>query len=92
MRTALFRATAVLAWSILGCSWAAAAEIKIGFVSTERVLRESAPAVRSLKKLEREFESRLADLRVAGQGSRVRRVGPRDALGQAGQRRRYLRT
>ena len=39
-----------------------AADTKIGFISTERVLRESAPAVRSLKKIEREFEKRATDL------------------------------
>ena len=41
---------------------AGAADTKIGFISTERVLRESAPAVRSLKKIEREFEKRATDL------------------------------
>ena len=30
-------------------------ELKIGFVSTERLFREAAPAVRALKKLEKEF-------------------------------------
>jgi outer membrane protein len=39
-----------------------AAELKVGFLNTERVLRESAPAVRAQKKLEREFEKRTADL------------------------------
>ena len=42
---------------------ALAAELKIGFLNTERVLRESAPAVRVQKKLEREFERREADLK-----------------------------
>jgi len=35
-----------------------AAELKIGFVNTERVFRESAPAVKASKKLEKEFASR----------------------------------
>jgi outer membrane protein len=39
-----------------------AADLKVGFVNTERVLRESAPAIRAQKKLEREFEKRTADL------------------------------
>ena len=33
-------------------------ELKIGFVSTERLFREAAPAVRALKKLEKEFQVR----------------------------------
>ena len=37
---------------------ASAAETKIGFVNTERVFRESAPAVRASKKLEKEFAAR----------------------------------
>ena len=41
---------------------AMAVDLKVGFVNTERVLRESAPAVRAQKKLEREFEKRTADL------------------------------
>ena len=37
---------------------ALAAELKIGFVNTERVFRESAPAIRASKKLEKEFAAR----------------------------------
>jgi len=54
---------AVLALGLIASAVVAAAELKIGFLSTERVLRESAPAVRSQKKLEREFEKREADLK-----------------------------
>ena len=39
-----------------------AAEVKIGFVNTERVFREAAPARRAQQKLEREFSSRNAEL------------------------------
>ena len=39
-------------------SGALAAESKIGFVNTERIFRESAPAVRASKKLEKEFAAR----------------------------------
>lgn len=35
-----------------------AADIKVGFVNTERIFRESAPAVRASKKLEKEFAGR----------------------------------
>jgi outer membrane protein len=41
---------------------AAAAELKIGFVNTERVFREAAPAKRAQQKLEREFATRNAEL------------------------------
>jgi outer membrane protein len=41
---------------------AAAADVKIGFVNTERVFREAAPAKRAQQKLEREFASRNAEL------------------------------
>jgi len=37
-------------------------DMKVGFVSTERLFRESAPAVRALKKLEKEFQNRDAEV------------------------------
>lgn len=37
-------------------------DVKIGFVDTERILREAAPAVRAQKKLEKEFEKRSQEL------------------------------
>ena len=47
----------------------AAAQLKIGFVNTERVFREAAPAKRAQQKLEREFASRNAELaKVEKQG------------------------
>ena len=39
-----------------------AAELKIGFVNTERVFREAAPAKRAQAKLEKEFAARNAEL------------------------------
>lgn len=48
---------------------AGAAEMKIGFVNTERVFREAAPAKRAQQALEREFSVRNAELtRVEKQG------------------------
>ncbi len=42
------------------------AELKIGLVNTEKLLRESAPAQRAFKKLEREFATRQVEVeRVA---------------------------
>ncbi len=48
----------------LGVSTSSRAEsdFKIGFVDTERILREAAPAVRAQKKLEKEFEKRSQEL------------------------------
>ena len=43
-------------------SAAPAAEMKIGFVNTERVFREAAPAKRAQQKLEKEFAARNAEL------------------------------
>jgi outer membrane protein len=54
---------ALVTTSLLGgTSWAADAETKIGFVNTERIFREAAPAQRAQKKLEKEFAQRDADL------------------------------
>ena len=40
----------------------AESDVKIGFVDTERILREAAPAVKAQKKLEKEFEKRSQEL------------------------------
>ena len=51
--------------ALLIVSWvfaAGAAELKVGFVNTERVFREAAPAKRAQQKLEREFAGRNAEL------------------------------
>lgn len=46
----------------LTCSLALANEIRVGFVNTERVFRESPLAVKAQKKLEKEFQSREQDI------------------------------
>ncbi|HQT25399.1 MAG TPA: OmpH family outer membrane protein, partial [Burkholderiales bacterium] len=43
-------------------SIAAADEIKIGIVNTERVLRESVPAIAAQKRIEKEFAARDQNL------------------------------
>lgn len=43
----------------------AAAEVKIGFVNSDRLMRDAAPAVRAQKKLEKEFEKREQELQKA---------------------------
>jgi outer membrane protein len=52
-------AAAVIA---LGASLAHAAELRIGFIDAERINRESAPAERATKKLEKEFAPRAQEL------------------------------
>jgi outer membrane protein len=47
-------------------AWANAQDIKVGFVSTERVFREAAPAVKALKKLEKEFANRDQEIQKLG--------------------------
>ena len=42
---------------------AQAADVKIGFIDADRINRESVPAERASKKLEKEFAPREADLR-----------------------------
>ena len=46
----------------LAATAAAAVDMKIGFVNTERVFREAAPAKRAQQKLEREFAARNQEL------------------------------
>ena len=52
----------VVAAGLMAFPLAAAAQSKIGFVNTERVFREAAPAKRAQQKLEKEFASRNAEL------------------------------
>ena len=56
----------VLRILILSMVWMAtpvvAAELKVGFVNTERIFREAGPAQKAQKKLEKEFAARDAEL------------------------------
>ena len=45
-----------------GMPYAGAAELKIGFIDQERITRESAPAERASKQLEKEFAPRAQEL------------------------------
>jgi outer membrane protein len=53
---------------------ALAQELKIGFVSTERVFREAVPAVKALQKLEKEFAPREAEIKKVGEQARAIQV------------------
>jgi outer membrane protein len=60
---------------------AAHAQIKVGFVNTERVFREAAPAKRAQQKLEREFATRNAELaKVEKQGRDLQAELERDTV------------
>lgn len=49
---------------LLSVSLAQATEFKVGVVDTERVLRESVPAVKAEKKIEKEFSARDAEIKT----------------------------
>ncbi|MCB1917243.1 MAG: OmpH family outer membrane protein [Rhodocyclaceae bacterium] len=54
----------VLACALIGLPAAAWAQAKIGFVNSDRVMREAPPAVEAQKRLEKEFEPRDKDLQA----------------------------
>jgi outer membrane protein len=59
----IVRGAALLALALVAtAAYAQGGDYKIGFVNTERLFREAAPAKRAQQKLEKEFASRDADL------------------------------
>jgi len=65
-------AMAAMMLACLALPFAAGAENRIGFVNTERILRDAAPAVRAQKKIEAEFSKRDQEMaRVADQLKRM---------------------
>ena len=62
----------LLAAALVALAAPAAAQGKIGFVNTQRVLSESAPATRAQKKLEAEFQKR--DRELAGMAADLKRM------------------
>ncbi len=54
--------TSLLAAACLFASGAASAEVKIGFVNTQRILADAPQAAKAKKKIEKEFEKRDQDL------------------------------
>ena len=57
---------AVLASVLIGLPATACAQAKIGFVNSDRVMREASPAVAAQKRLEKEFEARDRELQAQG--------------------------
>jgi outer membrane protein len=63
MRQTMNRAVGALALGLFAAlAFAQGGEYKIGFVNTERLFREAAPAKRAQQKLEKEFAGRDADI------------------------------
>jgi outer membrane protein len=56
------RTLSVLALALMGATQMAFADTKIGFVNSERVMREAAPAVRAQQRIEKEFAKRDQEL------------------------------
>ncbi len=65
MKTFAIRALAIVALSIAAVVPVSAQELKIGYVNSERVLREAIPAKAAQAKLETEFGKRERDLNDA---------------------------
>lgn len=65
----------------LSLTQASAADFRIGVVNTERILRESAPAVKAEKKIEKEFASRDQEIRrIVQQGKDIQTQLDKDGM------------
>jgi len=70
-------------------SWSLAKEVKIGVVNTEKILRESAPAIKAQKKIEKEFLTRDEQLKkVAAQVREYQEQLERNSKGISEEERR----
>ena len=91
------KAVAAAAWALLMCvpAVSSAQELKIGYVNSERVLREAAPAKAAQTRLEGEFSKRERDLadqaaRLKGAAERLEKEAPTLAEGERTRRQREL--
>ena len=87
----LTAAAALLAMPV----WSVAQELRIGYVSSERVLRESIPAKAAQAKLETEFSKREKDLaegaaRLKATSERLEKDAPTLSEAERGRRQRDL--
>ena len=72
-----------------GVATAQGAEFRVGFVNTERLFREAAPAKRAQQKLEREFAARDADIqKLSKQVQALQATLERDGVTMAESERR----
>ncbi|CAH1904780.1 Outer membrane protein H precursor [Candidatus Nitrotoga sp. HW29] len=66
---------------LVGSTQASAADFRVGIVNTERILRESAPAVKAEKKIEKEFSGRDQEIKkVAKQVKDVQTLMEKEGL------------
>lgn len=66
--------TFVMCWMFASGSVLFAQDLKIGFVSTERVFREAPSALKALKKLEKEFAPREAEVKKVAERAQALQV------------------
>jgi outer membrane protein len=72
---------AALLLAVSAAAYGQAGDLRIGFVDTERILREAAPAVRAQKRLEKDFAPRDQELqRLAARAKELQGQLERDAL------------
>ncbi len=72
---------------LFSISSAHAGDFKVGIVDTERILRESAPALKAEKKIEKEFSGRDAEIKkLAKQAKELQALLEKDALNDANHR------
>lgn len=66
---------------LVSCTQALAADFRVGIVNTERILRESVPAVKAEKKIEKEFSGRDQEIKkVAKQVKDVKTFMEKEGL------------
>jgi outer membrane protein len=95
LRLNVLRGTAAVIASALMLANASAQDMKIGFVSTERVFREAVPAKQATAKIEQEFSKRDKDLqevaaRLKGMSDKLDKEGPVLSESERGRRQREL--
>jgi outer membrane protein len=95
VRSTLAQGLAVVALAAVAAQPASAQELKIGYVNSERVLREAAPAQAAQKKLEAEFGKRQremteAEQRLKAAADKLEKDGPTLAAADRARREREL--
>jgi outer membrane protein len=95
VRSSLAQGLAVVALAAVAAQPVSAQELKIGYVNSERVLREAAPAQAAQKKLEAEFGKRQREMteseqRLKAAADKLEKDGPTLAAADRARREREL--
>jgi outer membrane protein len=95
VRSSLAQGLALVALAAVAAQPVTAQELKIGYVNSERVLREAAPAQAAQKKLEAEFGKRQremteAEQRLKAAADKLEKDGPTLAAAERARREREL--